>query len=226
MAVASLRPKALIAWSSGKDSAWSLHEVRSAGTCEIVGALTTVTDTFARVSMHGVREEILRAQLAAAGLAPIIVRIPFPCPDEAYEHAMRQALDEARAHGVTHVIFGDLFLEDVRAYRERRLAEVGMAGVFPLWRRPTDRLARDMIAGGLETYLATVDLARLPARFAGRRFDETLLADLPEGVDPCGENGEFHSCVVAGPMFSHRIATRIGETVERDGFAYADIIAD
>jgi uncharacterized protein (TIGR00290 family) len=220
-----MRPKALIAWSSGKDSAWALHEVRKAGTYEIVGALTTVTETFARVSMHGVREEILRAQLAAAGLAPIIVHIPFPCPNEVYERAMANALAEAKRIGVTHVIFGDLFLEDVRAYREERLAQVGMTGVFPLWQRPTPALARAMIAGGLETYLATVDLKRLPARFAGRRFDGALLDELPETVDPCGENGEFHSCVVAGPMFSHRITTRVGETVERDGFAYADILA-
>ncbi len=218
-------PKALIAWSSGKDSAWALHEVRKAGTYEIVGALTTVTETFVRVSMHGVREEVLRAQLAAAGLAPIIVHIPFPCPNEVYEHAMANALAEAKRLGVTHVIFGDLFLEDVRAYREQRLAQVGMTGVFPLWQQPTLALARDMIAGGLETYLATVDLKRLPARFAGRRFDGALLDELPAEVDPCGENGEFHSCVVAGPMFSRRIATRIGHTVERDGFAYADILA-
>jgi uncharacterized protein (TIGR00290 family) len=221
----STPPKALIAWSSGKDSAWALHEVRQSGTCEIVSALTTVTDTFARVSMHGVREEILRAQLDAAGLAPIIVRIPYPCPNEVYESAMADALAGAKRMGVTHVIFGDLFLEDVRAYREQRLASVGMTGVFPLWQRPTPALARAMIAGGLETWLATVDLKRLPARFAGRRFDAALLDDLPETVDPCGENGEFHSCVVAGPMFTRRIATRIGETVERDGFAYADIVA-
>jgi uncharacterized protein (TIGR00290 family) len=218
------RPKALIAWSSGKDSAWSLHEVRKAGTYEVVGALTTVTDIFARVSMHGVREEILRAQLDAAGLTPFIVRIPYPCPNEVYERAMADALAAAKRMGVTHMIFGDLYLEDVRAYREERLASVGMTGVFPLWQRPTLALAQAMIAGGLETWLATVDLARLPARFAGRRFDGTLLDDLPDAVDPCGENGEFHSCVVAGPMFSRRIDTRIGETVERDGFAYADIV--
>jgi uncharacterized protein (TIGR00290 family) len=221
----SMRPKALIAWSSGKDSAWALHEARQSGAYEIVGALTTVTDTFARVSMHGVREEILRAQLDAAGLRPFIVRIPYPCPNETYERAMADALAEARGLGVTHVIFGDLYLEDVRAYREQRLASVGMTGVFPLWQRPTFALARTMIAGGLETWLATVDLKRLPARFAGRRFDGALLDELPEAVDPCGENGEFHSCVVAGPMFSRRIETRIGETVERDGFAYADILA-
>ncbi len=152
------RPKALIAWSSGKDSAWALHEARRAGSFDIVGALTTVTDTFSRVSMHGVREELLRAQLEAAGLPAIIVRIPYPCPNEIYEREMAAAIADAKARGVTHMIFGDLYLEDVRAYRERQLAGSGITPVFPLWQRPTDQLARDMIAGGLETYLATVDL--------------------------------------------------------------------
>jgi uncharacterized protein (TIGR00290 family) len=218
------RPKALIAWSSGKDSAWALHEARRAGSFDIVGALTTVTDTFARVSMHGVREELLRAQLAAAGLPALIVRIPYPCPNEIYEREMAAAIADAKARGVTHIIFGDLYLEDVRAYRERQLAGTGIAPVFPLWQRPTDQLARDMIAGGLETYLATVDLNKLPASFAGRKFDAGLLAEFPSGIDPCGENGEFHSCVVAGPMLARKIPIRVGDTVERDGFAYADLL--
>ncbi len=218
------RPKALIAWSSGKDSAWALHEARRAGGFDIVGALTTVTDTFARVSMHGVREELLRAQLAAAGLPALIVRIPYPCPNEIYEREMAAAIADAKARGVTHIIFGDLYLEDVRAYRERQLAGSGITPVFPLWQRPTEQLARDMIAGGLETYLATVDLKKLPASFAGRKFDAGLLADFPPGIDPCGENGEFHSCVVAGPMLARKIPIRVGDTVERDGFAYADLV--
>ena len=218
------RPKALIAWSSGKDSAWALHEARRAGGFDIVGALTTVTDTFARVSMHGVREELLRAQLAAAGLPALIVRIPYPCPNEIYEREMAAAIADARARGVTHIIFGDLYLEDVRAYRERQLAGSGITPVFPLWQRPTEQLARDMIAGGLETYLATVDLNKLPASFAGRKFDAGLLADFPPGIDPCGENGEFHSCVVAGPMLARKIPIMVGDTVERDGFAYADLL--
>jgi uncharacterized protein (TIGR00290 family) len=220
----TVRPKALIAWSSGKDSAWSLYEARRAGEYDIVGALTTVTDTFARVSMHGVREAILQAQLAAAGLPSIIVRIPYPCPNEVYEARMAEALAAAKADGISAIIFGDLFLEDIRAYRVAKLAGTGIEPLFPLWQRPTDRLAHDMIAGGLETYLATVDLKKLPTSFAGRKFDSALLADLPPGTDPCGENGEFHSCVVAGPMFSRRIAVSVGETVERDGFAYADLL--
>ncbi len=220
-----MRPKALIAWSSGKDCAWALHEARRSGDYDIVCGLTTVTDTFARVSMHGVREALLLAQLAAADLLPIIVRIPYPCPNEIYEREMAAATQAATARGVTHIIFGDLFLEDVRAYRERQLAGTGMTPVFPLWQRPTGALALEMIDAGVEAHLATVDLAKLPAGFAGRRFDGALLDALPAGADPCGENGEFHSFVSAGPMLKDRIAVSVGETVERDGFAYADLVA-
>ena len=217
------RPKALIAWSSGKDSAWALLEARRAGQFDIVGGLTTVTEAFGRVSMHGVREELLRAQLAAAGLPAVIVGIPYPCPNDIYERKMAAAVADARAAGITHVIFGDLFLEDVRAYRERQLAGTGITPVFPIWGAPTPRLARDMIEAGVEARLATVDLKKLAATFAGRRFDSALLAALPAEADPCGENGEFHSFVSAGPMLSGKIAVRVGQTVERDGFAYADL---
>jgi uncharacterized protein (TIGR00290 family) len=217
-------PKALIAWSSGKDSAWALEEVRRAGDYEVVGALTTVNETFGRVSMHGVREELLQAQHTAAGLKPIIVPIPFPCSNEIYEARMAAALAAAKAAGITHVIFGDLFLADVRAYREQKLVGTGITPLFPLWERPTDALAREMIDGGLETYLVCVDLKQLAKNFAGRKFDRDLLAELPASVDPCGENGEFHSCVVAGPMFSRRIPVSVGETVEREGFAYTDLL--
>jgi uncharacterized protein (TIGR00290 family) len=219
-----MKPKALIAWSSGKDSAWALHEVRRAGEYDVVGALTTVTDTFARVSMHGVRQELLLAQLEAAGLPPTIVSIPWPCPNDIYEATMASALAAAKIAGVTHVIFGDLFLQDVRAYREQKLAGTGITPVFPLWERPTSALARAMIDGGVETYLVCIDLKQLSRDFAGRKFDKALLADLPPGIDPCGENGEFHSCVVAGPMFKRKIAVTVGETVEREGFAYTDLL--
>lgn len=218
------QPKALIAWSSGKDSAFALHEVRCAGNYEIVAALTTVTDTFSRVSMHGVREELLRVQLNAAGLPSIVVRIPFPCSNEIYEREMAAALAQAKSDGVRHVIFGDLFLADLRAYREEKLAAIGMTGVFPLWLRPTDKLAQEMIDAGVEAHLATVDLKKLSASFAGRRFDNALLSALPAGIDPCGENGEFHSFVKAGPMFARPIRVSVGETVEREGFAYADLL--
>jgi uncharacterized protein (TIGR00290 family) len=216
--------KALIAWSSGKDSAWALHETRVTGDFEIVGALTTMTDTFRRVSMHGVREELLRAQLDAACLHPIIVHIPYPCPNEIYERKMAEAVAAARASGVTHMIFGDLFLEDVRAYRERQLSGTGIVPVFPLWGRPTRALADDMIDAGTEAYVCTVDLKKLPASFAGRRFDRMLLEALPADIDPCGENGEFHSFVSGGPMLSRKVAVKTGQTVERDGFAYTDLL--
>jgi uncharacterized protein (TIGR00290 family) len=218
------KPKALIAWSSGKDSAWALHEARLSGEYDIVGALTTVTDTFQRVSVHGVREELLRAQLEAADLEPTIVRIPYPCSNEIYEAAMADTMQAAKARGITHVIFGDLFLEDIRAYREKNLHAIGMTPVFPLWYRPTDVLARKMIDAGVEAHLATIDLKRLPVGLVGRRFDSRLLDDLPVGIDPCGENGEFHSFVSAGPMLKRKIPVSVGETVERNGFAYADIL--
>ncbi len=218
------RSKALIAWSSGKDSAWALHEVRRAGEFDIVGALTTITDAFGRVSIHGLRQELLAAQLDATGLKPVTVRIPYPCPNEVYEREMTAAMDQAKAQGITHVIFGDLFLEDVRAYRETRLKPTGITPVFPVWHKPTDSLAREMIASGVDARLVCVDLKKLPRSFAGRRFDAELLADLPPDVDPCGENGEFHSFVAAGPMLAQPIAIKAGEVVERDGFAYADFL--
>jgi len=218
------RPKALISWSSGKDSAFSLHEIRRAGEYEVVGALTTVTEAFDRVSIHGVRQEILHAQCAAAGLPPQIVPIPYPCPNAIYEARMAEAVARATRQGITHIIFGDLFLADIKAYREQKLAGTGITPVFPLWQRPTLPLARAMIESGMEAYIATVDLKKLPAEFAGRKFDSKLLADLPDGVDPCGENGEFHTCVVAGPIFSRRIPVVPGERVERDGYAYCDLV--
>lgn len=220
------RPKALISWSSGKDSAFALHEVRRAGEFDVVGALTTVTETFGRVSIHGVRQEILHAQCESAGLPPRIVPIPYPCPNAIYEARMGQAVAKAVQDGITHIIFGDLFLADIRAYREQKLAGTGITPVFPLWERPTLPLAHAMIADGFEIYLATVDLKKLPAEFAGRTFDRQLLADLPDGVDPCGENGEFHTCVAGGPIFTHRLAVETGERVERDGYAYCDLLVD
>ena len=218
------RPKALISWSSGKDSAFALHEVRQAGELDVVGAVTTVTETFGRVSIHGVRQEILLAQLAAVGLPPRIVPIPYPCPNEIYEARMGEAVSSAVREGITHIVFGDLYLADIRAYRESKLAGTGITPVFPLWDKPTLPLARAMIESGLQAYLATVDLKKLSAEFAGRKFDAQLLADLPEGVDPCGENGEFHTCVTAGPMFAHPLQVVCGERVERDGYAYCDLV--
>jgi uncharacterized protein (TIGR00290 family) len=218
------RPKALISWSSGKDSAFALHEIRRTSEFDVVGALTTVTETFDRVSIHGVRREILQAQLDAAGLPPRIVPIPYPCPNAIYEARIGEAVARATQDGISHIIFGDLFLADIRAYREQKLAGTGITPVFPLWQRPTLPLAQAMISSGLEAYIATVDLQKLPAEFAGRKFDLQLLADLPGGVDPCGENGEFHTCVVAGPMFSRALPVAAGERVERDGYGYCDLV--
>ena len=201
-----------------------MHEARRTGDLDIVGALTTVTETFGRVSMHGVREELLQMQLAAVGLPAIVVHIPFPCPNETYEQKMAAVMDEAKASDVTYIIFGDLFLEDVRAYRERLFSGTGIVPVFPVWGRPTLALAREMIRAGVEAHLSAVDLRKLPASFAGRRFDNALLDSLPAGIDPCGENGEFHSFVSAGPMLARSIPVTVGETVELDGFAYADLL--
>ena len=220
------RPRALISWSSGKDSAFALHEIRRAGEFDVVGALTTVTETFARVSIHGVRQEILQAQCEAAGLPQVIVPIPYPCPNTIYEARIGEAVARAVQDNITHMIFGDLFLAEIRAYREQKLAGTGITPVFPLWERPTLPLAHAMIDSGLEAYLATVDLKKLPGEFAGRKFDLQLLNDLPDGVDPCGENGEFHTCVVAGPFLSRHIAVSLGDRVERDGYAYCDLVMD
>jgi diphthamide synthase (EF-2-diphthine--ammonia ligase) len=188
-----------------------------------VGALTTVTGDFTRVSIHGVREELLDLQLAAAQLAPRKVRIPYPCPNEIYEREMAAAMAHARADGVTHIIFGDLFLEDVRAYREKNLAGSGLTPIFPLWHRQTATLARDMIRAGVAAHLVCVDLKKLPRGFAGREFDASLLDDLPDGIDPCGENGEFHTFVSGGPMLQDTLKVRLDEIVERDGAAYVDL---
>ena len=221
---ATKRPKAWLAWSSGKDSAWSLQTVRQSGEVDVVALLTTVNRTFQRVAMHAVRESLLEMQAAEAGLPLVKVPIPSPCPNEVYEQAMSEAMERARAEGVYHVVFGDLFLEDIRAYREKQLASCGMTPVFPLWGRDTGRLAEDMIAGGLQAHLTCVDPRKLDRSFAGRRFDAELLRALPAGVDPCGENGEFHTCVSAGTMFRRPIPVVSGEVVERDGFVFADLL--
>ena len=216
--------KILVSWSSGKDSAWMLHVLRRDGIGTPAALLTTVNEAFDRVAMHGVRSEVLRAQAAAAGLPLTIVTIPSPCPNEIYEQRMAAAVANAVADGFTHVAFGDLFLRDVRQYREDRLAGTGLTPIFPLWERPTSELAREMIAGGLEATLTCVDQRVLHRGFAGRAFDQALLNDLPEGVDPCGERGEFHSCVVAGPMFSRSLDIETGEIVERGDFVFADLM--
>ena len=221
-----MKPRALLSWSSGKDAAWSLHALRQQGDVEVVGLLTTLNRTFERVAMHAVREALLEAQAAAAGLPLWKVDIPWPCPNEAYEQAMGAACAKAVAAGIEVMAFGDLFLEDVRDYRIQKLAGTGLHPLFPLWGRDTAGLAREMIAGGLKATLTCVDPKALEASFAGRDFDESLLADLPSGADPCGERGEFHSFAWDGPMFNHPIPFHRGEVVERDGFVFADLLPE
>ena len=217
-------PKAWLSWSSGKDSAWSLHLVRQHNEFEVTALFTTVNRAFSRVAMHAVRESLLDAQAASAGLPLVKIPIPSPCPNETYERAMAEAMAQAKASGVSRVIFGDLFLQDIRKYREENLAKCGMAPVFPLWLQDTRRLANEMLAGGLRAYLTCVDPRKLDRSFVGRAFDADLLAALPALVDPCGENGEFHTFACAGPMFSSPIPVEPGEIVERDGFIFADLL--
>jgi uncharacterized protein (TIGR00290 family) len=216
--------RTLLSWSTGKDSAWSLHALRQQPDVQVVGLFTTVNAAFDRVAMHAVRRKLLEAQAAAAGLPLHVIEIPWPCPDEAYEAALGAFVARQKAQGIAAMAFGDLFLEDIRAYREAKFAGSGIAPLFPLWGRETGALAREMIAGGLKARLTCVDPRKLPASFAGRSFDTALLADLPEGVDPCGENGEFHTCVFAGPMFEHAIEVRLGTIEDRDGFVFADLL--
>ncbi|MBV8436085.1 MAG: adenine nucleotide alpha hydrolase [Silvibacterium sp.] len=215
--------KALISWSSGKDSAWTLHVLRQSGEYEIAGLLTTMNAEFDRVAMHGTRRELVEAQAEAAELPLITVPLPWPCSNEQYEAAMREACARAVADGVKVMAFGDLFLEDVRRYREEKLAGSGLTPVFPLWRRPTRALVREMLAAGVKARIVCVDPKKLPKELAGRDLDEALLDAMPEDIDPCAENGEFHTIAYDGPMFKREIPVESGEVVERDGFVFADV---
>lgn len=216
--------RAWMSWSSGKDSALALHHVHQAADIEVVGLLTTVNAAAERVAMHGVRRALLEAQSAALGLPVQMVELPWPCPNEVYEHQMAAAVTTAREAGVEVMVFGDLFLDDVRRYRERSLEGTGLRPVFPLWGRSTDAVARDLLKAGVRAIVTCVDLAQAPGELGGREYDESFLADLPAGVDPCGENGEFHTVVVGGPGFSSPIEVAIGEAVERGGFLFVDVI--
>src|SRR5215469_6516824 len=221
--------RVLVSWSGGKDSAWALYLLQQQAEYEVVGLLTTVNSHFGRVAMHGFRQELLEQQAAAAGLPLWPVPLPWPCSNEQYDAAMATVCARAVDEGIDAIAFGDLFLEDIRAYREAKLAGTGLEPIFPCWQLPTDQLAREMIAAGLRAHLVCVDPRQLDASFAGRMFDETLFKDLPTTVDPCGERGEFHTFVSAGPMFargggSRSIEVRRGDVVERDGFVYADLL--
>jgi uncharacterized protein (TIGR00290 family) len=216
--------KIWLSWSSGKDSAWSLYRLREQVGAEVTGLITTINERHRRVAMHAVRTSLLEAQVEAVGLPLHIVPLPDPCDNEAYESAIGRLIEKAKQEEVTHIAFGDLFLEDIRAYRERQLSGTGITPLFPLWGIPTDRLAREMISSGLRAVITCVDPARLTPIFAGRVFDGSFLADLPEGVDPCGERGEFHSFATEGPMFRHPIPVSVGQTVTRDGFVFTDLL--
>jgi len=217
------KKKALVSWSSGKDSAWTLYKLQQAGDYEVAGLLTTMNAAFDRVAMHGTRRALLEAQAAAAGLPLRTVPLPWPCSNEQYEEAMREACAQAVADGIEVIAFGDLFLEDVRRYREEKLAGTGLTPIFPLWGLPTDVLVREMIASGLRARIVCVDPKKLPKEFAGRDLDEAVLAAMPDGVDPCAERGEFHTVAHAGPMFRSAVPVESGEVVERDGFVFADL---
>jgi uncharacterized protein (TIGR00290 family) len=215
----------LLSWSSGKDSAWALHVLRRTRQYEIVGLLTTFNEVADRVAMHAVRRELVEKQADAAGLPLWPVPLPWPCSNQQYKVRMAQTCAKATSEGVEGVAFGDLFLEDVRAYREQQMKGTGLEPVFPVWGMPTDKLAREMIACGVKAKLTCVDTAKLDPSFAGCEFDHALLSALPTEVDPCGERGEFHSFVYAGPMLNEELPVSVGETVVRDGFVFADLIA-
>jgi len=216
--------KCMVSWSSGKDSAWMVHVLRQQPDIELAGALTTVNEVHQRVAMHAVRVELLQAQADALQLPLWQIPIPSPCPNEVYERAMAATVQKAVGEGFTHVAFGDLFLEDIRRYREERLAGTGLTPIFPLFGADTAALARTMVAGGLRARLTCVNPKVLDRQFAGREFDGALLDELPASIDPCGERGEFHSFAYAGPMFARPIPIESGEVVERDGFVFADVL--
>lgn len=214
--------KVVLSWSSGKDSAYALHRLRASG-IEVVGLLSTINEVADRVAMHAVRRDLLHAQARAAGLPLTEVSIPYPCPNEIYEARMAEAVTTARTNGVTAFAFGDLFLADIRRYREEKLAALGMSALFPLFGEDTAKLAREMTRSGVRAIVTCVDPAQLDRSFAGRTWDDALLDDLPPSVDPCGERGELHTFVFEGPMLSEKIPVRVGEIVERDGFVFADV---
>jgi uncharacterized protein (TIGR00290 family) len=218
------RPQAWMSWSSGKDSTLALHQVRTEGKLDVIGLLTTVNSEADRVAMHGVRRTLLEAQAAALSLPLHVVELPWPCPNEVYETRMTEALQHGRGIGVEAMVFGDLFLEDVRRYREDALRGTFLDPVFPLWQRPTPEVAQDLLTLGVRALITCVDTAQAPRELAGRWYDQALLDELPDTVDPCGENGEFHTVVVDGPGFSEPIQVDRGETVERDGFVFVDVI--
>ena len=220
------KKKVLLSWSSGKDSAWALHKLQQDPAIEVVGLFTTLNQAFERVAMHGVRKSLLARQAQCVGLPLMTIDLHWPCSNEEYGRIMAGFIGEVVDRGIRHMAFGDLFLEEVRAYRERQLAGTGITPLFPLWGSDTTELAQQMMAAGLRARVCTLDPKTLDMSLGGHEFDEALLAALPAGVDPCGENGEFHTLAWDGPMFQRPLAIRVGETVLRDGFVFTDLLAD
>jgi len=216
--------KTLMSWSSGKDSAWALHRLRAVSDVEVVGLMTTVNQVHQRVAIHAVRLELLQRQAEALGLPLQVIDLPSPCTNSQYEETMEKFVDESKRCGIECMAFGDLFLADIKEYREKKLAGTGITPLFPLWQAPTNRLAKEMIAAGLRAIITCVDPQQLPVSFAGREFNEQFLADLPKHVDPCGERGEFHTFAFDGPMFEKSVRVETGTILERDGFGYADLL--
>lgn len=216
--------RVMLSWSSGKDSAWALHLLRRNPDVECIGLFTTVNREFDRIAMHAVRSTLLNAQAASIGLPLDVIPIPYPCPNETYEAAMAAFVEVAKRRGVTHFAFGDLFLEDIRRYREAKLAGTGIEPLFPLWGLPTRALAEEMVAGGLRAFITCVDPKQAPHEWAGRLFDAAFIDAMPSGIDPCGERGEFHTFVCNGPMLGNPIEVVVGEIAEREGFVFADLL--
>jgi uncharacterized protein (TIGR00290 family) len=219
-----MKRRTLLTWSSGKDSAWALHLLRQDPGIDLLGLFTVMNEKFDRVSVHSTRRELLQRQADAVGLPLQTINLPDPCTNEQCDTIMREFVMQSAAQGVQCMAFGDLFLEDVRKYREDQVSGTGIDPVFPMWGIPTRKLAEQMLSAGLDAYVSSVDLKKLPARFAGKKWSRELISELPQDVDPCGENGEIHTIAVGGPMFRRPISITVGETVERNGFAYADIV--
>ena len=221
----NMKRKILMSWSSGKDSAWALHTLRQDPTIELVGLFCTVNKEFERVAMHGVRLELLERQAKSLNLPLEVIEIPFPCSNSDYEEIMGKFVERAKAENIEHFAFGDLFLEDIRQYREEKLKGTGISPLFPIWGIPTHQLIREMLAGGLKTVVSCIDPKQISEDFVGKELNADFLASLPGNVDPCGENGEFHSFAFDGPMFNEKIDILVGDIVHRDGFVFADILS-
>lgn len=216
--------RTILNWSSGKDSAWALHLLQHKKDIDLVGLVTTVNQTYQRVTMHAVRMDLLEKQAKAIGLPLDVLSIPHPCSNEEYQAVMQKCINKVEAENIECMAFGDLYLQDVREYRKKNLKHTRITPLFPLWGIPTTQLANEMVSNGLRAFITCVDPTFLPSSFAGREFDQSFLTDLPEGIDPCGENGEFHTFVVDGPQFNESLNVKVGEIVKRDGFVFADVL--